>query len=100
MHVLVKVTLLDTRTNEVLIYEDKTQYASVDAAAEFWTEGQCGCDCNRGLAIWKHHQRMSLVPLAPYQPLPCRRIKHVIRLQEIDATVVLVIPGPTAAPAV
>lgn len=92
MYVLVIVTLRDTRTNEVVRYEDKAQYGSVDEAVTFWTEGECGCDCNRGFAIWKAKQGKTI---APHVQLPCRRTKHVIELVQIEA---LVVVEPSAAP--
>lgn len=85
MYMLAVVKLRDTRTGEVVIYHDKAAYPSTDAAVAFWTEGECGCDCNRSLAIWKAKHGSSL---SDGMPLPCRRVNHVIELVEIEILIV------------
>lgn len=92
------VSLRDTRTNKTTIYHDRTAYPSVDAAIAHWTEGECSCDCNRGLAIWKATHATSSMPSD--RLLPCRRVQHVIKLVEIEVLVVIEEVSPQAARAI
>jgi len=71
MAVAVDVYLEDRRTGLVTIYHDRSLYPDRRRAVFQWTDGECGCDCNRQLALWKAANPGVAMPDA--HNLPCNR---------------------------
>lgn len=94
MHVMAVVHLHNTHTGQRLVYHDKAAYASQDAALQHWLEGECGCDCNRSLAIWKASGQTAMPKGTIY---PCRRgAKQLIVIEQVELLVVVDAPAVVA----
>jgi len=81
MSVLCDVHLLDRRSEMITIFHDKRLYPSRKAAIDNWLDGECACDCNRQLAIWKSTHPGVSMPIE--QQLPCELSDHIIVVTDL-----------------
>ena len=67
----VSLAIQDNQTGELHCFSDSWDWESFDAAQYWWTDGNGGCDCNRGVTLYGinygcgDEERFSLKKLVP-----------------------------------